>query len=592
MTLLYDELRNAVAERRVEQRTDASGRPSIALLVRFAQALEPPILSAVEREGRHAALLRSPDLVAPTGVEVSPSQITLTFDPPDPGAIRLDTLTCALAWSGSPLGSPLSAYVVTEAARILQDVHAVVAPDGTACVHRELHAGTLLITSEGRIALVGAGLPALNAVMLPRLRSEADRYRLLGPEAARGEPLDPRADIYSLGVLYYQLLAGRPYRQGFGAGTICQVAIEGRAPDLPADLPDPRPGLLQTLACALAPQRDQRYPNAHDFGEAVRAELASASIALPSPQVLRRMVDEFVPRGAERGAHALLAVEHDAGAFEALMSGAADTQSAVPEARTPRIRVPTNTPTTRSPPADKLLALSEPSSDLSPAGASDPWSSVLGEQVEETSPAPQPTLPLPGPEPSSGSTLPLPDASGSSAPARPLSSERLTALTSAGPTSASGARPISNPDEGLKKSLPGTIAIAVGALTLAGLAAFGVKALTSGEAPPEEPDRVAVSIDAGIVSNHPTLARSVDAGQPAEKPKPVGLLSVLSKPSGATVELDGGYIGETPLVLRHRFEDRTYVLRILADGYEPWEKRVRPDPKLQSISVMAVMEKK
>lgn len=72
--------------------------------------------------------------------------------------------------------------------------------------------------------------------------------------------------------------------------------------------------------------------------------------------------------------------------------------------------------------------------------------------------------------------------------------------------------------------------------------------------------------------------------------KPIGLLSVLSTPSGATVELDGGYIGTTPLILKHDFTKRTYRLAIMLDGFRKWERSVHPEPKLRSISVVAELE--
>jgi hypothetical protein len=68
------------------------------------------------------------------------------------------------------------------------------------------------------------------------------------------------------------------------------------------------------------------------------------------------------------------------------------------------------------------------------------------------------------------------------------------------------------------------------------------------------------------------------------------LLSVTSQPSGAAVEVDGGYVGKTPLVLRHSFERRAHRLRVLAEGHLPWERLVEPDPRLGTISVTAILE--
>ena len=96
-----------------------------------------------------------------------------------------------------------------------------------------------------------------------------------------------------------------------------------------------------------------------------------------------------------------------------------------------------------------------------------------------------------------------------------------------------------------------------------------------------------VTVDSG--STRRPLARTIpDAGT---KAKPVRLLSVISTPSGATVEMDGGYIGQTPLVMKHDFKMRYYQLTVLKEGYARWETRVRPNPDLGTINVMAILKK-
>jgi hypothetical protein len=64
----------------------------------------------------------------------------------------------------------------------------------------------------------------------------------------------------------------------------------------------------------------------------------------------------------------------------------------------------------------------------------------------------------------------------------------------------------------------------------------------------------------------------------------------MSRPLGAMVELDGGYIGKTPLVMKHVLTKREYDVRILLDGYKPWTQKVFIDPSTGSMNVMAVLE--
>jgi hypothetical protein len=71
---------------------------------------------------------------------------------------------------------------------------------------------------------------------------------------------------------------------------------------------------------------------------------------------------------------------------------------------------------------------------------------------------------------------------------------------------------------------------------------------------------------------------------------PRRLMTILSRPSGANVEIDGSLAGKTPLVLEHAFEpNKTAHVVVIEDGYKRWESDVAADPT-GSVNVMAVLE--
>lgn len=546
MALPREELRAFIVGRTVDLVPAVEGSAPSRMTLQLRRPLDALTAGRLVRELDLARAASFPGLLTPEAAELSPERVQLFFPAVAPGVVQLAALTAG----GRGLGSPLAAAVIATVASAVHQLHELPGLEGPR-VHGELHGGVVLISPEGALTLVGSGLLVSDALFLAGPADEAARYRLLAPEAARGEPVDARADVYALGVLYFELLAGRPHRPDLLAAGLAEAALAGLEPDVPGALPEPRPSLQALLRRALAPHPGHRFEDALTFGEAVLEELAGAGLAPGSASELAGLVRGLPPE-IPRGLEAL-----------------------VPQQQR------STSPRAQPLPPEAPLARPSPSS----------WDQVLGEPIQAPATQATPAAPVPSaaparaPEAAALAKLTLPPRGAAQAPRRRLPSE---ALRSVGLTPA-----VAREEEPRRAPAGKRRALAMtGALLVA--VAGGLAWLARSPSPsPNVPEaREATLPEAAPPERGEAAPRGfIDRTAVPDAPRPIGLLTVMSQPSGAAVEVDGGYVGTTPLVHRHRFERRAYVVRVLADGYLPWERHVFADLQTGSISLTAVLER-
>jgi serine/threonine-protein kinase len=162
-------------------------------------------------------------------------------------------------------------------------------------VHRDVKPGNLLVSDAEVVKLADFGIArATDQSSITQVGSVLGTAAYLAPEQARGEEAGPRADIYSLGVVAYQLMSGRlPYE----AASLSELALKQQR-ESPTPLEELNPlvprGLAVAVAMALAIEAEGRPPDALTFAESLRqgaqgiAPVAATTPATGATQVLSR----------------------------------------------------------------------------------------------------------------------------------------------------------------------------------------------------------------------------------------------------------------------------------------------------------------
>jgi hypothetical protein len=225
---------------------------------------------------------------------------------------------------------PLPADVVVKIAEQLLDALACMHRAGL--IHRDLKPANAMIDERGHVTLMDLGLVKdLGRTPMTAHGKIVGTPGYLAPETILGKPVDGRADLYSLGVLLYEVLTGqRPFVGDNMQSLLITVIQKPHAPAnaLRAGVPDWLSGFLDRL---LAKDPDKRFPNAG----IARRELARASGGEVTPGVSDESIDAILDFTGESAGP----VELPSGAIEGGLEELAKVPAGPPERKGPRTRV-------------------------------------------------------------------------------------------------------------------------------------------------------------------------------------------------------------------------------------------------------------
>ena len=167
--------------------------------------------------------------------------------------------------------------IVAQTASALQAAHAA------GLVHRDIKPGNLLITPEGRVKITDFGIARIaDQVPLTATGQVMGTVQYLSPEQASGHAASPTTDIYSLGIVAYEALAGRRPFTGESQVAIAMAQINETPPELPVTVAEPVRNLV--YSCIAKNPADRPASAAHLARAAQslrRGDVAAAAAAVP-----------------------------------------------------------------------------------------------------------------------------------------------------------------------------------------------------------------------------------------------------------------------------------------------------------------------
>ena len=284
------------------------GRDVAVKVLPEAVASSPTRLERFQREARTVAQLNHPNIVVLHSIEEESGIHFLTME-----LIEGETLAAEVE------RGPISIQRILTFACALSD--ALVAAHERGIVHRDLKPGNIMVSRDGRVKVLDFGLakaiqeqgPAASGtvtattvdVSLSMAGELLGTAPYMAPEQIRGQSADDRSDIFAMGVILYELIAGRrPFHGDTFADLGSSILRDApdSLPDLRSDLPDDLGGIV--LRCLEKNPRD-RYSSALELRNELRlAREASGSGASATRKASSRVASiavlPFLNRSPDR----------------------------------------------------------------------------------------------------------------------------------------------------------------------------------------------------------------------------------------------------------------------------------------------------
>lgn len=232
---------------------------------------DPGFRARFRAEAKHTALLNHVGIanVFDYGEEEGSAYLVMELVPGEPLSTLIER--------EHVLSPDWTLSMIAQTARALSVAHA------QGLVHRDVKPGNLLITPEGRVKITDFGIARLaDQVPLTQTGQVMGTAQYLAPEQATGQVATGSSDIYALGVIGYECIAGRRPFSGESQIAIALAQVNDAPPPLPDTVPTPVRALLMSMLAKDPTNRPANALKLAEAAEAIRAgDIKTAHAAVP-----------------------------------------------------------------------------------------------------------------------------------------------------------------------------------------------------------------------------------------------------------------------------------------------------------------------
>jgi eukaryotic-like serine/threonine-protein kinase len=280
----------------VQRGVFASEKLVVVKQLRPEFASDPAFLNMFLDEARITLLLNHPNVVHTYEVVAQAPEYFLAME-----FLEGQTLSRVVRKAGrGGLGLDMQLWILTQVLAGLAYAHELRALDGTplGVVHRDVTPSNVQITTTGEVKLLDFGIAkAAGAISFTTQGVIKGKLGYVAPEQCLGRPFDARADVYSVGVMLWEAIAGRRRMSAETTAAAFQARVTNTEPNIEEIVDDVPADLATICRRALEPDPEKRYTTAAEFRadleRFLRVRGSRASSSMLAAEMTRLFSDDF-----------------------------------------------------------------------------------------------------------------------------------------------------------------------------------------------------------------------------------------------------------------------------------------------------------